>query len=212
LSTIASNSGSKSGLISTLSNSFTLSDIQHNSVGHGFGNVVDSTNTLHTISGIATTIFLLENDNASATSDLYYRHERSWFASSVDDVIVGSMKCHRTSTTKNIFANNFIPDKNSKSNENMKGCFHGALRLTRFYGGNNFLSENNWNINEWTDGNNSMSHLMLSLGIDRTKVRLLSLTLNSEPKSTTIHRPVELCAIAMCNGKGTKYYIMLINY
>ncbi len=159
--------GSKGGLVAALTKMFTLSD----NTNHGFGPIERSYNDLNTKTGVATTQFMVDDEDG-----VHRTHRRVWFASVVDNLIVGKVEC--------------ISNK-----KETKGCLHTALRVSRLMGGlTEMLGEDMWKIADYNtsspprDGDNH--------------IKLIHLNLEADPNGRDIHKPVFMCGAIVCQGIG----------
>jgi hypothetical protein len=164
---------------------------------------------LDTYSGVASSVYVEAPDPDGQDTHIHYHH-REWFASGVDDVIVGQMSCHEVSKTNSM--------------EESGGCFDAATRLGRDMlkqgpKGPAVLDESNIRIVPWSMRQKYGSQKPSDEEEERDKMwRAFSLTLRPAlPKFS--HRGAEVCGVVMClssTGKqGTSvtvtYFLLYIN-
>jgi hypothetical protein len=87
-----------------------------------FGSVVHERSFLDTVSGVASSVFVAEAEEVSPTSPPLHIHHREWFASEVDDVLVGTMRCVCVGG---------MGKEEAEEEEDGGGCLNVHLRLGR---------------------------------------------------------------------------------
>mmetsp|Transcript_21049 Transcript_21049/g.30404 ORF Transcript_21049/g.30404 Transcript_21049/m.30404 type:complete len:1233 (+) Transcript_21049:106-3804(+) len=146
------------------------------SVKRTYGEPEYARRTLDTATGLASTVQLGRSENGK---DLHF-HSREWFASAVDSVIVGDIKCREVDSALS------------------KGCVHAGIALGRemtMNGPNVKLGEKHWRTVRWSD--------RIDYNIELTEGRVygslaLSLSLRNVHGDTTEHEGAEVCGVLRC--------------
>ena len=176
-----------------------------------FGKVLQSTNSLDVKLGITKQIIISQpiksiSTNLNLKLDLisHYVHSRAWYASSIDDVIVGKLKCRTKCNSQN--TENYLGDN----------CLHFGLRLSRHTNKNGLLmSETGWNIQPWSEvvnkyhfeegSDNQNKNNEQNFGAKKIRYdKIIALDLSLQSSFDIYHSGAEMCAVIMCLTSSSK--------
>lgn len=172
-----------------------------------FGKSLQSTNTLDVKFGIVKQIFIsqplksIPNLNTNLPISSHYTYSRAWYASSVDDVIVGKFKCRPKYPSQNITTTTSLINDN---------CLHFGLKLNRHMNRNGLLMpETGWNIQTFSniinkyqlDKSNPQNERKFDTKtISNEQIIAIDLSLQSTPDIH--HSGAEMCAIVICTSSS----------
>lgn len=157
-----------------------------NNGNYNFGNLNSSHVTLDTKIGISKSSFRVVNHSEKSVR-LY---SRVWFASSIDDVIVGKLQCR----SENINDIRNIDEFNNSINN----CLHLSLRFSRYINKReDLMPESKYIIQRYNS--NSLTNTDIMFGnLKIPKNNIVSFELNLTPTPKSHHKDVVLCGVVIC--------------
>lgn len=146
--------------------------------------------------GVAHSYYLVEEDNAvnnNSHDSVFKIHQREWFASSIDNVIVGKMNCRRFSIGSRKF--------------DLSSCLNVALQLSRDNGAENnfikpFLSIKKISLPSYIDND-----LLLKQSHNDIGGEIFSLDFSIKSNKDLSLPDTYMCGLVICNASSSNNHV-----